>query len=760
MLMKSQRERIGSHQKITAFSGLTLSLLLPFVGMRLAVAQQLGVEFTDVAGWLSDITLVSLAVTLLLLTRPNLRPLFYLLIYSTFLIVSFINTEHIFALGTNLSLGDIGLLFDRDFLQGSFTFSPKMAMLWLGLTTLSLGLAFFYRQPFSSTKFHQAMPMTTGLLFLLFFLLPHNPDRSNWRQTNPIVSSAVESMTFWPTNSKKTSQHVSSEGRDLWQSLQQSDLSGPTIHSGEKQNVLLILIEGLSGHHVYRPEVVEKHLDSVYMPTLAKLAKQNLSYRQFISPQVQTNRGLYALLCGRLPNLVSRTPKMTITDEILNYEKAVCLPEYLSEKGYLTSYLQSASLSFMNKDSFMPRAGFQRVAGLSWFKKPYLSHGWGVADEDFFYQSIDEIINLQAQSKPWFLTLLTVGTHHPYTIPESEKIPQMDKFSNAVLHVDEVLDDYITELQALGVLDNTLVIITSDESNGSKTDGTNLSKNWVPLVIIDDTDKPIISDNIFIQTDIPLSIVDYLGHKARVFSGRSLFRSYSQQRPLVFSMFYDKRVYHLSEKFSLTSCDYNFNNCYQRNGTSNTLDENHWYKITSADPETVDAIRHVVAQNDWDFTRLDQEPVIEDAGAPWIGEYFTGEDFSGKLQVRYEKQIDFDWGNSAPIKGFPTVNTSIRWHSCLAVEDAQRYRFELTADDGAKLYINDNLHIDQWQGFAGVTGSQDLILTPGSHLLRVEYYQWYYDAVAKVRITDSTGASANLSRPKLSSQGPFRCSDA
>ncbi|MDA8682946.1 hypothetical protein N9M08_10455, partial [Porticoccaceae bacterium] len=137
--MEPQRERIRSHQKITAFSGLTLSLLLPFVGMRLAVAQQLGVEFTDVAGWLSDITLVSLAVTLLLLTRPNLRPLFYLLIYSTFLIVSFINTEHIFALGTNLSLGDIGLLFDRDFLQGSFTFSPKMAMLWLGLTTLSLG---------------------------------------------------------------------------------------------------------------------------------------------------------------------------------------------------------------------------------------------------------------------------------------------------------------------------------------------------------------------------------------------------------------------------------------------------------------------------------------------------------------------------------------------------------------------------------------------------------------------------------------------
>lgn len=726
--------------------------------MRLVVAQQLGFELADVAGWLSDITLVSLAITLLLLIRHSLRPLFYLLVYSTFLTVSFINTEHIFALGTNLSLGDVGLLFDRDFLKGSLTFSPKMAMLWLGLTTLSLWLAFFYRQPFSSTKFHHAVPITTGLLLLLFFLLPHNPDRANWRQTNPIVTGAVESMTFWPTSSKKTSQHVSSEGRDLWQSLQQSDLSGSTIHSGEKQNVLLILIEGLSGHHVYRPEVVEKHLDSVHMPKLAKLAQQNLSYRQFISPQVQTNRGLYALLCGRLPNLVSRTPKMTITDEILNYEKAVCLPEYLSEKGYVTSYLQSASLSFMNKDSFMPRAGFQRVAGLSWFKKPYLSHGWGVADKDFFYQSIDEIINLQAQSKPWFLTLLTVGTHHPYTIPESEKIPQMDKFTNAVLHVDEVLNDYITSLRTLGVLENTLVVITSDESHGSKIDGTNLSKNWVPLVIIDDTDKPKTSDEIYIQTDLPLSIIDYLRQKPTVFSGRSLFRSYSQQRALVSSMFYDKRIYHLSEKFSLTSCDYNLNNCYQRK--SDAAKKGFWQDITSADPEIVDAIRHVVAQNDWDFTRLDQEPNMEDADAPWIGEYFTGKKFSGKLQVRYEKRIDFDWGNSAPIKGFPTVDTSIRWYTCLAVAEAQPYRFELTADDGAKLFIDDNLLMDQWQEFAGVAGSQGFNLTPGSHVLRLEYFQWYYDAMVKLSITDSTGAPANLSRPKLSSQGTFRCSDA
>jgi RNA polymerase subunit RPABC4/transcription elongation factor Spt4 len=757
--MTTHRKRIGSREQIVAFSGLALSLLLPFMGMRFVAAQQLGVELADVTGWLSDITLVSLAVTLILLTKSSLRSLLYLMFYSTFLAVSVINTEHIIALGTNLSLSNVELLFDPDFIQGSVTFSPKMAMLWLGLSFLSLSLVFLCKQSLSTAEWHYTGPATTGLLLALLFILPQNPDRASWRQANPIVASAVQSVTFWPLDSNEITQSASSEGIKLWKSLQQSNLSGQTIHSGQKQNVLLILIEGLSGHHVYRPEVLEKHLDPVYMPKLAKLAKQYLSYRQFISPQVQTNRGLYALLCGSLPNLISRTPKMTITDEILNYEKAVCLPEYLSKKGYLTSYLQSASLSFMNKDSFMPRAGFQRVAGRSWFKKPYLSHAWGVADKDFFHQSIDEINNLQAQSKPWFLTLLTVGTHHPYTIPKNAKIPQVDEFTNAVLHVDDVLDNYITTLQALGVLENTLVIITSDESRGSKIDGTNLTKNWVPLIVIDDTDQSATRDEIFIQTDIPLSIVDYLGHKPIAFSGRSLFRSYSQQRPLVFSMFYDKRVYHLSEKFSLTSCDYNFNNCYQRNGSSNTADETHWYKITSADPETVDAMRYVVQENDWDFTRLEQMPDMDNSNANWVGQYFTTRDFTGKHQVRHDQRIDFQWGNNAPVRGFPTVNTSIRWHTCLAVEDAQRYRFELIADDGAKLYVNDNLHMDQWQEFAGVTGSQDFTLTPGSYVLRLEYFQWYYDAMVKLSITDSTGAPANLIRPQLSSQGAFHCPD-
>jgi len=757
--MNTGTKHIVSREKIVALSGLALALHLPFIGMRLVAAQQLGFELADATGWVSDIALFLFAATLLLLIKSDLRPLFFLLFYGVFLIVSVINTEHIVALGTNLSLSDAELLFDRDFIQGSFTFLPEMAAFWFGLTSLSLSLVLLYRESFSTAEFHQAAPIATGVLWLLLLLLPQSPDHASWRQTNPIIASAVQSTMYWSSNLNKINQGTSPEGKNLWQSLRHSDLSGPTIHSGKKQNILLILIEGLSGHHVYRPDVLEEHLDSVQMPKLTKLAKQNLSYRQFISPQVQTNRGLYALLCGSLPNLVSRTPKMTITDEILNHEKAICLPEYLGKKGYVTSYLQSATLSFMNKDSFMPRAGFQRVSGRSWFKQPYLTHAWGVADKDFFRQSIDEIHQLQAQSKPWFLTLLTVGTHHPYTIPESEKIPQMDKFSNAVLHVDEVLDDYIIRLQALGVLDNTLVIITSDESSGSRLDGTNLTKNWVPLVIIDDTDKPMINDNIFIQTDIPLSIIDYLGYKPTVFSGRSLFRSYSQQRPLVFSMFYDKRVYHLSEKISLTSCDYNFNHCYQRDGTRSTADENHWYEITSADPETVKAMRYVVQKNDWDFTRLDQQPNIEDAYATWVGQYFTAKDFSGQHQMRYDRKIDFDWGNSAPIKGFPTVNTSIRWHSCLAVEDAHRYRFELTADDGAKLYINDNLHMDQWQEFAGVAGSQDFTLTPGSHVLRLEYFQWYYDAMVKLSITDSTGAPANLIRPQLSPQGAFHCPD-
>ncbi len=73
----------------------------------------------------------------------------------------------------------------------------------------------------------------------------------------------------------------------------------------------------------------------------------------------------------------------------------------------------------MSKDLFMPKIGFSQVYGEEWFSQAYARNQWGIDDRAYFEQSLQMLRTLQAERKPWFLTLLTVGTHHPYIVPIS-----------------------------------------------------------------------------------------------------------------------------------------------------------------------------------------------------------------------------------------------------------------------------------------------------------------------------------------------------
>ena len=85
--------------------------------------------------------------------------------------------------------------------------------------------------------------------------------------------------------------------------------------------------------------------------------------------------------------------------------------------GYRTVFLQAAPLAFMLKDRFMPRAGFQQVLGNDWFQEYYVRNDWGVDDRAFLEQAAAMVESLAAARQPWFLTLLSVGTHHPFILP-------------------------------------------------------------------------------------------------------------------------------------------------------------------------------------------------------------------------------------------------------------------------------------------------------------------------------------------------------
>jgi hypothetical protein len=119
-------------------------------------------------------------------------------------------------------------------------------------------------------------------------------------------------------------------------------------------------------------------------------------------------------------------------------------------------------------------------------------------------------------------------------------------------------------------------------------------------------------------------------------------------------------------------------------------------------------------------------PVITD----WRGEYFGSSDLQGMpLAIRNDTDINFNWGSSSPDPLVPADNFSARWTRTLDVQSGV-YRFSIRGDDGLRVFVDDNLIIDEWHAAVAFppTYTADVNLTAGPHVIRVEYYEATLDA--------------------------------
>ncbi len=108
----------------------------------------------------------------------------------------------------------------------------------------------------------------------------------------------------------------------------------------------------------------------------------------------------------------------------------------------------------------------------------------------------------------------------------------------------------------------------------------------------------------------------------------------------------------------------------------------------------------------------------------FLGEYFDNQDLSGTPTVtRCDGVLDFNWGSGSPDPSLPSDHISARWTREFVVYNAGNYTFETRSDDGVRVYVDDQLVIDEWenQGFLFASGTMNL--SAGVHLLRVEWYE-------------------------------------
>ncbi|UEX76506.1 LTA synthase family protein [Spiribacter halobius] len=361
---------------------------------------------------------------------------------------------------------------------------------------------------------------------------------------------------------------------------------------GRRHNVLLILIEGLSA--AYLPAVARHHgLDpAIRLPALERTLDERgfVTYRNVLSLQRQTNRGTYALLCGDYPRITTVPAKMTEAAEA--DQPLDCLPSMLDAAGYRTVYIQAAPLEFMHKDRFMARAGFEVVTGLSGAAgiddrrgasaSDEAPEGWGPTDERFFPAALEQLREVARGSEPWFATLLNVGTHHPFTAqggepdnaeeeavlptPEARRKVRNRAFERMVTALDQLLE----ALAADSLLDETSVIIASDESGAMLRQDAEpglLDGNFGMLAIrpADARTRERLAqrDTLVTQLDVPVTIADLVGLEASgPLLGRSLLApDEGGPRHLVFGDTYAGRTFFLRSTGRLLACDETFLRC-------------------------------------------------------------------------------------------------------------------------------------------------------------------------------------------------------
>lgn len=168
---------------------------------------------------------------------------------------------------------------------------------------------------------------------------------------------------------------------------------------------------------------------------------------------------------------------------IQNYPKIPLktIPEILRDKGYNSFLIHSGNLKYVNQIEFL-RDRFDKITDYAKLssRRPYnYDVGWGL-DERAMTEPVIEFIN-ECKGKPFFITMMPVNPHHPYSIPEkdaaeaeafriagnanfsmSRREKNVINYLNSLHYADAALGQLIDSLEANGMMENTLLFLLAD----------------------------------------------------------------------------------------------------------------------------------------------------------------------------------------------------------------------------------------------------------------------------------------------------------
>ena len=130
--------------------------------------------------------------------------------------------------------------------------------------------------------------------------------------------------------------------------------------------------------------------------------------------------------------------------------------------------------------------------------------------------------------------------------------------------------------------------------------------------------------------------------------------------------------------------------------------------------------------------------------------YFDNPDLTGITESRIDPTVDFNWGGGSPDPAIGYSAFSARWTGRVLPQTSETYTFYTTTSDGVRLWVNNQLLIDQWANQPTTTLSGSIALTANqSASIKLEYFCSTGTGVANLSWSSATVPQQTIPRGQL-----------
>jgi regulation of enolase protein 1 (concanavalin A-like superfamily) len=133
------------------------------------------------------------------------------------------------------------------------------------------------------------------------------------------------------------------------------------------------------------------------------------------------------------------------------------------------------------------------------------------------------------------------------------------------------------------------------------------------------------------------------------------------------------------------------------------------------------------------------------------GSYYNTRDLSGTaLLLQVDPVVAFDWGLNAPDEAISPDNFSVRWIGEVEAQYSEAYTFYVRCDDGVRLWVGDQLVVDEWRDQSTEYSSASISLTAGVKVpIKLEYFEHTGLAVAQLLWSSASTSKSVVPQTQL-----------